>query len=1239
MFKITYYTAVDAYLPALAAAYRRIGLEALTLKVYHRRGFTSAQMRHKLMEDLLDSDIFIVQLMGGKESMKDFETIMEACPLYVSVYLYGTTPAVAELGAIYNRIGSETAKNIFGYLSNGGAENLYQMLGFLCHTLGTSDVAKKMTFEKPKQLPMHGIYHPEYGFCPHLSAYLPRIQSHEMVIGVVFYRNYYLNDDCAVIDALIGSIESKGIGVIPIFLTTVKNEAIDNLAVSEILKKYCFDSDGTCRVNALINLIMFSNGKMGTCYASYLDAVDVPVLQGLLTTDPYEVWDHANYGLTPSALSLNVALPETDGCIIGVPIASKQLIRDDYTGIDIIRYEPIAERVDRLVRMAVRYARLSGLSNAQKKIAIIMHNYPPKNETIGCAYGLDTHASVIKILRALEYEGYSIERIYEDSNDLMTALLQGCTNYEAMCTEAQIGKTQKISESAYGTYYSQLSDRIQKEMEKHWGMPPGNCMTTDVDYEKELLIPGIINGNVFIGIQPKRSDLIETAQTYHDTELSVGHHYVGYYRWLKNVFGADAVIHMGKHGSLEWLPGKAVALSEHCQGDAVLEELPNFYPYIINNPGEGTQAKRRSSACLIGHLEPAMFQADLYDEFVMLEDLIENYIEDKRYGRSPSEAMVKNLEEAFNRCGLSNLLKDIKDLDKQVSKSHGYLEEMKETLINNGLHTLGEAPKDDALIDFIQALTRIDSPNAPSLRAALARGLGFQMDALYEGRSSQNIEVQRQAKEAFRAIDMCGKALIRLVVAGNYSAPALEGLCHQYKLKNYAEISALASQIQFELMPNLARTKDEIGNLIRGLEGRFVSPGPSGAPTRGHVDILPTGRNFYTLNPYALPTRTAWSNGVKAAEVLLDRYQRENGKMPTRVGFVLFGSPVIRTKGEDIAQIMYLIGVEPVWQPGSQTVKSFKVIPLETLGRPRIDVVIRITGFFRDAFQNVIEMLDRAFHTVADLDEAVEENAVKKHVLEMTESLEGKGMSKVESALRATGRIFGAKPGYYGTGVNTLVNSKDWSSSKDLAEMYLTYGSYQYGKHQYGVQDVEMLSKQLSRIDLAVKNIDTKETDVLANDDNYAYLGGMISAARILGNENVDGYVGDTSNPARISVKTIQEETKFVIQTKLLNPKWYEALKKHGYRGAMEISNAVDYVFGWDATTGSIDEQTYEKITAAFVENEAMTAWMHAVNPWSRQNIIERLLEAINRSLWAADDTMAQYLREQYLENESIFEE
>lgn len=1228
MFKIAYYTAVDSCLSVIDKAYDSIDKSLIELKVWHKRSLSLKRKEEEFLEYLKAADFFIVQLMGNEDSLPGFYEIMESLSSDIKVYIHGTTGFTDELAKKYNTVSKEVASTLFEYMVNNGSENLENMFKYLIHEYDDGGDE----YESPKVLPFEGIYHHKLGMFENLEDYLKiNYKPEKITIGISFLRNYWLNEDIAFVTELINAIENADCNVIPIFLSTFKNSEIGHLGVAGACEKY-FIRDSEPIIDSLINIVMFSNGIVGHEYTKYLGILDVPIIQAILNPESYKIWKKENHGLIPTAISVSVALPEFDGGIITVPIANKETIISKNSDIPVVAYTPCAERIKKIVNIAKNYALLSKIPSSEKKIAIIMHNYPPKNETIGCAYGLDTHQSIINILKALKDDGVLVERIYSDTKELMDEILSYATGHEEWNTEEKIKNTNLAAKAQYRKWFDRLDGELKQIIVNKWGEPVGKGMT----YKDSIIIPGSINGNVFIGIQPTRGFSMDPGAIYHSPDIPIGHHYYAYYQWLKNEFGANVVIHVGKHGSLEWLPGKAVGLSNTCNPDCSIDNLPNIYPYIINNPGEGTQAKRRSYATLIDHLEPAMENADIYDELAALENKIDEYYEAKGYQSDKCELIKEEIEKLFIETGLNN---DINieglEFDESLEKIHSYLNEMKDTLISNGLHIFGEAPKDEALVKFLVALTRLDNQGVLSLREAMAKSKGFTIDELYDARG----KLVKDNKTGGQIIEDINDNSIELVkfVLDNEDESIKKYIQDNYPT-NIDEIYEIVLFVKHNLLGKVLKTENEMKNLVRAINGKFVPPGGSGAPTRGQVEILPTGRNFYSVNPFAIPSQFAWKTGIDLANILINRYINDNGEYPESVGMILFGSPTMRTKGEDLAEILYLLGVKPIWQEASGTVKSFEIIPLEKLKRPRIDVTVRASGFFRDAFRNLMEFIDEAVQAVGNLDEPEDMNFIAKHIKEDINELVKEGMEYNEARQKSSYRVFSAKPGAYGTGVNTLIDEKNWSTNADITNVYLEWGSYAYSKDVYGEFDKDIFKRRLSKLNVAVKNIDTKETDVLANDDNYAYLGGMIAAASELKGEKIEGIVGDSSDPVRVKARNIKEETKFVIRTKLLNPKWYNGLKKHGYKGAMDISRVIDYTFGWDATTDAIDDWTYEQITDKFINDEDFSEWMKENNPWAMQNIIERMLEAIQRGMWKADEKTIEDLTNKYLENESLLE-
>jgi cobaltochelatase CobN len=775
-------------------------------------------------------------------------------------------------------------------------------------------------------------------------------------------------------------------------------------------------------------------------------------------------------------------------------------------------------------------------------------------------------------------------------------------------------------------------------MDKDWGPHPGKIFT----YNGKLLVAGLINGNVYIGMQPPRG-FMETSSSslYHSPDICMPHHYHAYYRWIRDVFKANVIMHIGTHGTLEWLPGKSVGLSASCQPDIAISDLPNIYPYVITNPGEGTQAKRRSYCCIIEYLVPVMHNADTYEELAKLEVQLQEYYHAKNV--DPDKLPVyKNL--IWENVVQAKLDKDLNitqetafaDFDDFLETLHGYINELSDAQIRDGLHIFGEAPKDASLDEFLVTLTRLSNGDVPSLRAVLAQLKGYDYEDLLAHRGK--LVDGKTHGDRLKELYTLSLELVQKLHAQNFSEQAISRILTDVIGQDNSKVHKILSYIVKFLAPALASTTDELTYTLSGSSAGFVPSGPSGSITRGMADILPTGRNFYSVDPRTVPTTASWKVGVALGDALLERYLKEEGKYPESVGIVIWATDTMKTKGDDIAEILYLLGVRPIWERSSGRVLGVEPIPLAELRRPRIDVTMRISGLFRDTFPNVVNLFDDAVGLVARLKESHQQNYIAKHVeIEVTEQT-AKGIDASTANEEALYRVFGDRPGAYGCGVSEAIDSKNWKEQKDLSDIYVNWGSFAYTRKTYGRQVPEQFERRLSKINVTVKNQDSREYDILDGDDWYDAHGGMINATKVLSGKAPRSYCGDSSDPNKVKVKSTAEETCQVFRSRLLNPKWIESLKKHGYHGAADLSRTMDFVLGWDATVEVVEDWMYEDLAKKYALDKAMQDWLKQVNPYALQNIVERLLEAINRDMWQASETMKAELQKLYLNIEGLLE-
>jgi cobaltochelatase CobN len=823
-------------------------------------------------------------------------------------------------------------------------------------------------------------------------------------------------------------------------------------------------------------------------------------------------------------------------------------------------------------------------------------------------------------------------------------------------------------------------------MVDRWFDPPGEAYV-HIDgrgHEQHIALAGLEFGHIFVALQPPRGYNMDPDAIYHTPDLPPTHNYYALYKWLttppdQGGWGADAIVHMGKHGTLEWLPGKGIGLSEDCYPDTFLADLPLIYPFIINNPGEGAQAKRRTHAAVIDHMIPPMTSADVYGELATLTQLVDEYYQVEQMDPSKLPLVQQQIWELMQQ---TNLDKDIAEMLRVVDHgdhshewdgsytedgtpltlaemnatdfSHlledidGYLCELGSLQIRDGLHTLGFVPEDDQLCNLLRALTRIPNGPVPGLRAEVTAWLGFDLDVLLADRgarleaSKPNLDTLQQRFPEKRYVtnadvielvdDLCLR-LLQNLSASDFDPAAVELVIGQVldqpvvavrrpALEPAAphSIQAVLNFVCATLVPLIRRNGDEIDNFLNALNGGYVPAGPAGAPTRGMAHILPTGRNFYAVDPQAIPSQAAWRVGQQLADELIARYQAEEGSFPESVGLSIWGTSAMRTHGDDIAQCFALLGVRPVWQAESRRVADIAAISLEELGRPRVDVIMRISGFFRDAFPHLVELMDEAAQLVANRDEPTDQNFVRKHFLRDMAGQLAAGLADEEAGRRASYRVFGSKPGSYGAGILPLINEQNWQDEADFAQAYVNWGGYAYGQNIFGDDAREEFKATLSGVQVAVKNQDNREHDIFDSDDYLQYHGGMIATIRALNGRNPKSYFGDNSNPEQAQVRTLQQEAHRVFRSRVVNPKWIDGIQRHGYKGALELAATVDYLFGYDATAQVVDDWMYAQTAETYALDPALQQFFQQSNPWALQSITERLLEAAQRGMWAKPD-------------------
>ena len=904
--------------------------------------------------------------------------------------------------------------------------------------------------------------------------------------------------------------------------------------------------------------------------------------------------------------------------------------------LDVVRYQPEPERMAFVAELARRWCMLRDKPNADKRVALILANYPNDDSRLANGVGLDTPASTVAILDALHGAGYDTGELPAGGDALIAALTRSVTNDLAANDARPAGQSLALAD--YLADFARLPADSRAAVDALWGTPEQDPMLRS----GRFMVPGLRFAHVFVGIQPARGRDMDLVATYHDADLVPPHSYLAFYFWLRRSFEVDAVVHVGKHGNLEWLPGKSVALGAACWPDAILGPLPHLYPFIVNDPGEGSQAKRRTQAVIIDHLMPAMTRAETYGPLQKLERQMDEYYEalsldPRRARRLRADILERVLDE-----GLHQELGFVRPTDEPareglLTRLDAYLCEIKESQIRDGLHTLGRSPRGRQRIDTLVALVRFPGGVAPgqrSLLAALAQDLALDTADDFQVLDPQwaqpwqgprpavlqqlSAEPWRHAGHTRERLELLATRLVAEQVTAD--VPGAGAGAIEVNPVAWPHTAPVLQRLREVLRPRLdACGPQEMLQLLRGLAGRFVPPGPSGAPSRGRPDVLPTGRNFYSVDTRCVPTQTAYAMGAAAAERVIERHLQDHGEMLREVGLSVWGTSTMRTGGEDVAQAFALLGVRPKWADGSGRVIDIEVLPMTIRHRPRVDVTLRVSGFFRDAFPNVIDLFDTAVRTVAAIseeDEPDDVNPIRARVQREAAQAQAAGNASDEAERQATWRVFGPRPGGYGSGMQGIMDSGRWQTGGDLAQAYVRAGAFAYGHGVHGAPARGAFEQRLAQLDAVLHNQDNREHDVLDSADYAQFQGGMASAVEHLSGTSAALYHGDFSVPGSPRIRTLREEVARVVRSRAVNPKWLEGVRRHGYKGAFEIAATVDNLFAFDATTGVVGDPQYALIADAYLHDDTTREFLQQHNPQALRGIGERLLEAMRRGMW-----------------------
>ncbi len=1050
------------------------------------------------------------------------------------------------------------------YWLSGSQENIGALVRFLVgrYAEGPRRSLRGRTEAKaPRDYPEIGLYHPRVAdrIVETLDALPPLTRPERGVVGLLVLRSYVLAEDAGHYDGVIDALEARGLRVVPAFASGLDSRpAIERF----------FMADGMTTVDAVVSLTGFSLVG-GPAYndaaaaEAILSRLDVPYISAQpLEFQTLETWGASSGGLSPIEATIMVAIPELDGAVAPMVFGG----RSDGAGVactgcghacvfpqshEAPRMRACPERADALADRVLKMVSLRRTARADRKLAVVLFNFPPNAGAVGSAAYLSVFASLFNTLKALKSGGYDV--VLPASVDaLRKRLLEG--NSKRFGTDANVYKRIPVDDHV-------RRERYLTAIEAQWGPAPGKKLSDG----SSIFVLGADFGNVFVGLQPGFGFEGDPMRLLFERGFAPTHAFSAFYRYLKEDFGAHAVVHFGTHGALEFMPGKQAGLTADCWPERLIGDLPNVYLYAANNPSEGALAKRRSAATLISYLTPPIAEAGLYRGLVDLKASIQHWHGSAADERASLLELI--LEQAV---ALDMVVAPSFDAEARIAALGAQVNELERTLIPEGLHTLGEAPSAAERIELLSAMAGAGDAPAPA-RAAL--------EMLVSGGSPSDA----------------------LVVSG--LAQTRESL---------ATLTDLAASEKL-----LARDH-EIDALLAALDGGYIRPAPSGDLVRTPA-ILPTGRNLHGFDPFLIPSAYALRQGAQQSEILLERHRSEHGALPESVALVLWGSDNLKTEGGPIAQALYLMGAKPRFDSYGRLCGA-DLIPLETLGRPRIDVMITLSGIFRDLLALQTKMLAEAAYLAAMADEPLDQNFVRKHTLDHQRE---QGCDLETAALR----VFSNADGAYGANVNQLIDAGTWTDEDELADAYQARKCFAFGRTGKVSPQAVLLKSILKGIDVAYQNVESVELGVTTIDHYVDTLGGISRAVRRAKGSDAAVYIGDQTT-GQAKVRSLADQVALETRTRTLNPRWYEGLLKHGYEGVRQIEAQVTNTMGWSATTGQVAPWIYQQISETYVLDPEMRARLADLNPIAAGRMAGRLLEASDRNYWTPDPATLQALRD-----------
>jgi cobaltochelatase CobN len=1191
-----------------------------------------AVIDHWLRTSLIDTKLVIVRLLGGRghwpyglEQLRDWATAESGRHLLVVAGTADEDHQLHGLGTVELPLAEACGR----CLREGGLANWRAVMASLA---GLLDGGRP---EPPRLAPLADPQ--PYDWCQESG---PRV-------GVVLYRALWQSGDLDLADALLAALRAAGLTPRALWVSGLREEPVQR-GVADLLSR-----EG---VEAVVCTTSFASVQLDEAGlgAPLWEALAVPVFQLLCSTQSRAGWEASSLGLAPLDLTLQIALPELDGRITTRVGAFKEMrTADQRLATALQHYRPDHERLAWVAELLARWCSLRATPPSARRLALVLANYPTRNSRLANGVGLDTPASAVLMLNWLRQAGYTLGNtdlpsetalpretaLPSDGDALIAKLLQGRSNDPESGHRRPLAH---LSLAAYEAWYSTLPAAGRKQLEARWGPPAADAGLEPAGFP----IHGLRFGHVVLLIQPTRGYDRDPALSYHAPDLPPTHAYLAQYLWLREVAGVQLVCHVGKHGNLEWLPGKGLGLSASCFPEWALGPLPHVYPFIVNDPGEGSQAKRRAQAVILDHLTPPLGRAGLHGDLRALEALIDEYWEAAQLGSQRQDQLRQEVLQRLADLQLGEMLDRrsgaATDSDP-LDLADGYLCELKEAQVRTGLHRFGQLPEPAALAELLACLARPPQAQGQGLTQALAADAGLTLDPWADPEEQPLAEADRQRLVAIGAaerplrhsgdaiawLEEHALALCTRLLSGE---SAMAGPWPQPVPGPHTE--AVLRRLASGLVPDLLRCGDaEREAFLCAVGGGRIAAGPSGAPTRGRPDLLPTGRNFYSVDLRALPSEAAWDLGRRSAELLLDLHLQQEGEPLRRLALSVWGTSTMRNGGEDIAQALALLGVRPVWDGPSRRLVDLELIPLAQLGRPRVDVTLRISGLFRDAFPQLVAWMNRATALVATAsDESAEDNPIAAAAI-----VDGHAW-----------RVYGSAPGAYGAGLQGLIDSGEWENRSDLGRAYLNWSSWRYeglggvdggGGRLAVAADRGGLEQRLRQVQVVLHNQDNREHDLLDSDDYYQFQGGLSAAVEAVSGKAPQLWFGDHSRQQRPRLHRLERELDKVLRSRVLNPRWIEAMQQHGYKGGFEMAASLDYLFAYDASTGRVPDWSYGAICSQWLGDPAVLAFLKRSNPWALRDMAERLLEASQRGLWeSADQQQLERVRELLLDAEALVE-